>query len=246
MPDEEKEYSYTIGSYLNNPIGVGAATLPQRKAILETLQAKYYNLKKTSKFSTKVFKVGKSVLFLIKVPSETVDKLYYTVALEFLDADDNTSLLNKNINIFSNSPSFAYTYAYVFNDRKLLISYLSSRLPKQSLTDEPEIRNPDEIINYEKSIVYAILYFRENRFFERENFSSVIKVSNKVSIKNEIPDFDDLMADYNKKKKAQAALKAAEKKAASEIKAKAKALEKQKKVLTKPIKKPVTKTVRKK
>lgn len=229
MTDEEAEYSYTIGSYLNNPIGTGASTMPQRKVVLETLQNRYYNLKQNAKFSAKVFKVGKSVLFLIKVPSETVEKLFFTVGIEFLDANDNTTLLNKNINIFSNSPSFAYTYAYVFNERGLLIKYLSSKLPKQSLTDEPKIRNPDETINYEKSIVFAVLYFKENRLFDRENFSSVMKVSNKVSIKNELPDFEDLMTDYNKKKKAQSDLKAAEKKANAEVKAKAKALEKKKK-----------------
>jgi hypothetical protein len=130
-----------------------------------------------------------------------------------------TSMLTKNIKVFSNNFAFVYTYAYVMNQRGLLIDYLRSLLPKEVLSEPPKRRNPDETVNYEKSIVYAIYYIQEHRLFLRENYGPILHVSNKVSIKKEIHEFEDIERDYAIKKSLQSKKKEQEKKAAKAARA---------------------------
>ena len=215
MAEEAKKYEYTLQSYLKNPVGAGAASTPQRQVILDALFQKYRGLLKEHRhFSANAYKVSDSILIHVKVPSESVEGVNYDVCIEFMNVGStDSSLLTKKIRIFSNNFAFVFTYAYVFNQRNLLVDYLKGLLSKEALSQPPKQRNPDETINYEKSIVYAIYYIQEQRLFLRENFSKILTVSNKIAVKNNIHEFEDVQRDYANKKKLQSAKKEAEKKA---------------------------------
>ena len=213
MAEEAKKYEYTLQSYLKNPVGAGAASTPQRQVILDALFQKYRGLLKEHRhFSAAAYKVSDSVLIHVKVPSESVEGVNYDVCIEFMNVGStDSSLLTKKIRIFSNNFAFVFTYAYVFNQRNLLVDYLKGLLSKEALSQPPKQRNPDETINYEKSIVYAIYYIQEQRLFLRENFGKILTVSNKIAVKNNIHEFEDVQRDYANKKKLQSAKKEAEK-----------------------------------
>lgn len=225
----ETSYQYTLQSYLKNPVGAGAASTPQRKAILDTLFAKYRALLKTNHhFKASAYRVSDSVVLHIRVPSESVEGVHYDVCVEFMDVGSTeTSMLTKNIKVFSNNFAFVYTYAYVMNQRGLLIEYLRPLLPKEVLSEPPKQRNPDETVNYEKSIVYAIYYIQEHRLFLRENYGPILHVSNKVSVKKELREFEDVERDYANKKSLQSKKKEQEKKAAKAVRVEAQAKKKQ-------------------
>ena len=218
---EDQEYSYTLQSYLHNPAGAGAASTTMRKAVLDGLYAKYDALRKSHKFLSRAYRVGSSIVLVVTVPSESVEGASYDVAIEFEDAEKTNNLIDRKIRIFSNAPSFAFTYAYVMNERELLVPYLRSNLPKKVLSEPPKVRNPDETVNYEKTIVFAMFYIRDNRLFVKDTFSAVLKTSNKISFKKEIRTFDEAMAEYEKRKKVQQQRKAAEREASKAAKAKA-------------------------
>ena len=212
------DYEYTIGSYLSNPVGAGASTLPMRAKLLEALGLAYQTLKSKKEFKTRAFKVVKSYVLVVTVPSETIDNVFYDVAIEFKDAEGMSNLADRVIAVYSNSPAFVYTYAYVFNQRKMLIDYLKDHLGSDPLNKPPEKRNPDETINYEKSIVYAIMHIKNNGYLSKDNFASSLKISSESAIKSEIRTFDQAQENYTREKANQKYLKENEKAAKKEEK----------------------------
>ena len=75
----------------------------------------------------------------------------------------------RNAKFFSNSPSFIFTYAYVFNQKSILVDKFKQKLPNQCLTQPPVIRNPIESLGYEKSIYIAGKYLMDS-FALSENY----------------------------------------------------------------------------
>lgn len=218
---ENTTYEYTIQSYMKNPIGAGAASGSRRQAVVAALFETYRALLKQhgGRFDFDVFRVSDSILIRVKIPSEKVEGVAYDVCVEFLDvSDEDRSTLQKKIRIFSNNFAFVYTYAFVFNSRGLLVDYLRPLIPAASLKDPPKTRNPDETVNYEKSIVYAILFIQESRLFLRENFGPRIQRASKLSVRKEFKTFDEVSEEYRYKSHVQSEKKAREKK---EVKARA-------------------------
>ena len=201
------EYDYTIKTYLTNPVGVGASTLPMRAKILDALKTDYYNIRQKKEFRSRAFKVLDSIIISVEVPSSSVDNVYYDVAIEFKDGANTNNLSNCLIAVYSNSPSFVYTYAYVFNQRDLLIDALKVNLGNEPLNTPPNTRNPDTTINYEKSIVFAIFYIQDNDYLNKNNILSSIKIISKSTIKNEIRSFEQAQANYHREKANQKLLK---------------------------------------
>ena len=70
--------------------------------------------------------------------------------------------------LYSNSPSFIYTYCYVYNQKGLLIDKLKSKLPQMALTKFPEVRNPIGSLGYEKSTYIAARYLIDGKCLSDE------------------------------------------------------------------------------
>lgn len=152
-----------IKQMLENPAGKGSSHLAARYAIIENLNNRYIKIRDKIKKGDAGID-GEVAYISLKIPSEdkNMDKLYYDVVIKFNNIHE---IVSKNeLQFFSNSPAFTFNYAYVFNQKNLIIPELKSLYSKQSLKDAPTIKNPEEIIGFEKSIYYAILFLKDNGF----------------------------------------------------------------------------------
>ena len=166
----------TMGQFLSNPTGKYSSNVARRDRIKADLVARFRKLYRERRrgFSVAFFRFPKekTITAHIKVPSEELNKstLNYDVVLEFtyppsakdLPTSVNfTSLKYMPMKVYSNSPNFTFTYAYVFNQADLLVEWMKPRLSRQSLEEEPTKRNPDLSFGFEKSIYFAVLYLQE-------------------------------------------------------------------------------------
>jgi len=95
----------------------------------------------------------------VRVPSEDFrsNKLFYDVLFR-IDNDPTQRYSTRNTRMFSNSPSFIFTYAYVYYHDDLIIDEFAEKLPMTALTTPPTTRNPVEALGYEKSTYIAARY----------------------------------------------------------------------------------------
>ena len=114
-----------------------------------------------------------SYYFHIKVPSESQttngkDHYYYDVVIRFYS--DNENVLNGgtltlyNVQFYSNSPSFMYTYAYIYKQNSMLIETLYDKLDPEYIDVPPTKTNPTMKRWYDKSIYLACEYLIRNEF----------------------------------------------------------------------------------
>jgi len=156
----------TLDEYLDNPMGKGA-TATNRNLIKSDLDARYDKLISRYKtFDYKYFYDGKSFYAHIQIPSESERTNKYDVVIQFEPTDkaviSDGNLKRYTLKVFSNCPSFTYTYAYVYNDYGLLIEFLKDKYKSIVLKDNPVVKNPGEIINFEKSIYFACKFIKSN------------------------------------------------------------------------------------
>lgn len=157
--------------YLANPVGKGSANVARRSFIRRDLETRYLLMTKQSGklFSIQnayVDKAGNYILHL-RVPSEYYYKegLMYDVVLQYLTNSRrkvDETLASYDIRMYSNSPAFMFTYAYVYNQDDNLVPFLKNKLSSKALTQAPVVRNPNQSYGYEKSVYFAILYVRDN------------------------------------------------------------------------------------
>lgn len=158
-----------IVSYLNNPAGNGSAIIPNRELVRGDLQKRFDALytNKQGSFDGGIYKDEENYFIHVVVPSESVEKqTSYDVVIKFLAPKSSpllssTTIKEYNIQVFSNSPSFTYTYAYVFDKEGLLVEELRNKYRDETF-DVPKTRNPYNMISYEKSIFMAIMYILAN------------------------------------------------------------------------------------
>lgn len=195
--------------------------------MVQAYRERYNSLSKRAKFAHTVYTAnpGGRIIVHVKVPSEEFSKdlhnkakapFYYDVLLELEPGPSITDYGKCDVKVFSNCPSFVFSYAYVFahwvpdgrpadrNDQ-MMVDSMKGRIPKNSLLinglaqkigpapthDKPVIRNPMGIPMFDKSIYYAIFYLQEN-----VPLSEVINTHNNVTmqqIRVVVMDFDKLM-----------------------------------------------------
>lgn len=197
------------------------------KGIIEGYRERYDALIKRpeAKFQVQTYKVSPNhqIMVHVKVPSETVNKLHYDVLLALSPEKGAMDLLDCDVKIFSNCPSFVYSVAYIFAhwdpDAKpgtttkgtgMMIDTLKGKLPrdrmlipgtekklgKQPVHDPPVVRNPLGLPLFDKSIYYAIFYLQDNVPYDQ-----IIHTRNNVSMARvvaSVEDFERLMS-YRRK-----------------------------------------------
>jgi len=155
----------TIKNFLQNPTGAYSAGFARRDLIIQGMKWRYQELiKKNGHPKMIVWEENDHIYFYFKIPSEKFGKkCLYDVVIKFVCSNPtlmktSTTLNGYGINVFSNSPNFMYTYAYVYNQDGILIPESITKLPEKCLTDKPEIKNPNESYGFEKSVYFALLY----------------------------------------------------------------------------------------
>jgi hypothetical protein len=157
----------TLKEFLDNPMGKGSMAIPNRQMIKDDLSKRYDKLKKKKKFEINVYKAQDEYYFHILVPSESERDNTYDVVLYFTYDENNEykydNFLNRYfIKFFSNCPSFTYTFAYVFNQYGFLVEGLRGKYKDEVIDQGPIVRNPGEIVSFEKSIYFACLAIQES------------------------------------------------------------------------------------
>jgi len=215
-----------IKAFLNDnlPISKGSVQIPIR-GLIDEYHRRYNLAKNRSKFTFKhtVYNIKDSnaTIIHVLVPSETVPGFTYDVLFQISYEPTTTKLEDCEVKIFSNAPSFVYTYAYVFyhlsmgdgqkpgmivdsmgkkipKDR-LLISDTEKKLPNEVRKQRPVIRNTLGLPLWDKSLYYALFYLTEEVSFLSIRTKQVpIKES---ELMNQVRDFDKLMADRKREEK---------------------------------------------
>ena len=168
----------TLKEFLDNPVGKGDASI-NASLITDALSKKYENsytdnaIGKKKQIEMKVLHQPiKDIYWIIlTIPSETGRGNSYDVVYKFTNPKSGNrlslSISGFDIQIFANSPSFAYTYAYVYNENNLLISDLSGKLGNVFMKKSPDTRNRNRVILFDKYIYFGAKYILESKVLNR-------------------------------------------------------------------------------
>lgn len=157
---------FNLINYSSNPSGKGSAIIANQKDLKEKYQNTLTNLENDIKI--KWYKLKNSTLIChILLPSTSIENIKYDILFSF-KVDNLDSLNAKTLNyipmqVFSNCPSFTYTYAYTFNKNNLLIPWLKNKIPTKVLSKNSQVRNKYNIISYEKSLYLSTLFLLDGR-----------------------------------------------------------------------------------
>lgn len=189
----------TMKNLLQNPSGTQSAYFARRDLIIANLEDRYYNLVKTKNINVDIYKDKGDYFFHLKVPSEKfTEDLEYDVVLQFIPIGGSTGELtisNYAIKMFSNSPNFMFTYAYVFNNDGVLVDFTKKKLSEQCLKDEPKVKNPLHSYGFEKSVYFSLLYLKEKRLTYKNSLAIAKKLDIKGILKK-IDSSEDKLKEY--------------------------------------------------
>ena len=141
----------TIGTLIQN-ISKGQSGIPT-KMIFAQLDQVYLQLKPGIQLLKVEEDKGGSLVYMY-IPSQKDPKKYYDVVFWF-DTDSRLTN-NTKFKVYSNSPNFAFSYAYLFNQQQSLL--FPEKYPKIMTTQAPKVRNPFQVTGFDKH-VYAAMHF---------------------------------------------------------------------------------------
>lgn len=212
---------FTLRSYLGNPYGKGNSTVPNFSSIREIYLNKLYQIESSIVVKWYQYK-EKSYICHLLIPSESVKGVHYDVVFEFEFPSNDTmhhNMLDLPLKVFSNAPSFSYTYAHVFLKEKLLCEWLKNKYGKIIRQNTAMIRNSSNVIGLEKSLFISALFLSMKG---RSEFSYVNSIAEKISstniVETKVLSQDSVENKYRDIKKQLRIQKEMEKKHAKEIK----------------------------
>lgn len=160
----------TLQNFIQNPTGPSTTYFARRDIVKKNLEQRFSNLMRINgRIDFRVYKIQDTYLLHFKIPSEEFgNDIKYDACIQFTpeseDAKTENRLFNYNIRLFSNSPAFTFTYAYVVYNSDMMVDILAHKFNEKALTDEPKIRNPLEILGFEKSCYFSALYIKNLDF----------------------------------------------------------------------------------
>jgi hypothetical protein len=149
------------------------------------------------------------------IPTETERDNTYDVVFHFFDADNkhkrDMSIARYDFQVFANTPSFAYTYAYVYRKVGLLIPQLADKLGRRPISDSPDIRNRNQNVMYDKYIYFGARYILESKKMNRVTLEMIAKKYDEKYLISHIRSLERIEDEYRKateklKKKKKAVL----------------------------------------
>ena len=197
-----------LKEFLSNPVGKGDATYNRRLLIAE-YDSRYDKLIKAKGNEIKAtlyHKVGTDEYYIhMVIPTETKRDNSYDVVLQFIPSKDDNgsgrSLLNTHdVKFFCNAPSFAYSYAKVFDSNDMIVTSLKNKFPDEIFKNEPEVRNRFGIINYDKYLYFGSKYVLESRLLNRETLALRSLTYSDLVLNRRVRSLDKIMIEYKKAK----------------------------------------------
>jgi hypothetical protein len=175
-----------------------------RYQIIDNLNKRFINLSAAKPFRHAVYRDGSRIVFHIQVPTETEEtEFFWDVVIEVHSDNDNAKeILSSPVQVFSNNPSFVFTYAHVANNEKLLVTWLKTKLPSTVYSTAPDTRNPVQQMGFEKIIYFAAQWILSRRLYDQQvEPHEDLKVR---AIAANIDSFADISTKYARLKKASA------------------------------------------
>lgn len=194
-----------LRDFIEHPIGKGDASIPNKALIMSALNAKYDKITttdKASKISLTIFRnpASDTYWFWFVLPTETERDNTYDVVYRFTDTNKahrkELSIANYDIQVFANTPSFAYTYAYVYNQNDMLIQDLSSKLARDFYTKSPDTRNRNQNIFFDKYVYFAARYILDTKKMNRMALEAIAKPYDKKYLQSQIRSLSQIMEEY--------------------------------------------------
>ena len=151
----------TILEYLTNPYGKGAAfgnVATQKQSYDEQFE------KLQSKITHRIYLYRNRAIYHVVIPSQKEDsRNSYDVIIEIPFPEDTgsvVSLENRDITVFSNCPSFIFTYAHVFYSKGMLCKWLVDKYRMEVRRKLPIHTNQYNVIGFERSLYLAMKYLK--------------------------------------------------------------------------------------
>lgn len=173
----------TIADYLQNPYGKGSA-ISNVTTQKENLVREYNELQ--TRFVTRIYLYRGEAIFHVVVPSRNRGDQTYDVVLQIHMEDTKDVSINLETTpmlVFSNCPSFIYTYANAFREKGLNIKWLDSKYRREVQRRAATTKNEYGIIGLERSLYLACLHLNRTR---RSEVGSVLSTSIKPTSFNAI------------------------------------------------------------
>lgn len=191
-----------LDEYLSNPMGKGASMF-MITTMKNVLDKQYSELQSKIRMKWYLLK-DNNLIAHIKIPSHSLSDMTYDVIFEFdltSIADGSNSIKHALVNVFSNCPSFAYTFAYVFNEKNLLCHWARNKYDEKVLSQKPQVRNAYELISYERSLYLGARYLLGNgRDNVRISSTLAVKIDGYGVILSGVRSLANIMETYNKEK----------------------------------------------
>lgn len=211
MPKKQK---VNFKDFIATPYGKGVTAINNR-SLRQELESRYRGLDNYGKSLKvdKVYKHNDSYYIHILVPSESERQNFYDVVVKFIPNAVTKStkprfIFNYDMELFSNCPSFTYTFAHVYKKFGILCDELIDKYDDEVFKNKPEIKNPYFIINYDKSIYFALYFLDRNmsyltvanlEYLSRTNSLKTL-IKNVRSTKEIKKDYDDAVFELKKQK----------------------------------------------
>jgi len=163
MAIQHNQEHISIAKMIQNPTGKNTAFFASRvrvKAQLDSIFIKNLRRYRREFYAVPyVDDITHNIYFYVSVPSETfsINRVRWDCLIEII-YNKSLSLENRDAKYYTNSPSFIFTYAYVFNQQDLLPQIIKKKMPSQCLTQPPTIKNPVETRGFDKILYQALKY----------------------------------------------------------------------------------------
>lgn len=194
----------TIQEYIDNPMGKGDASVINRKIIKESMISNFhrYEEKKGKQVKSHPFvTVNGEYYFLLVLPTETERDNSYDVVFHFFDREkkflSSKSIKDYDVKMFSNDPSFGYTFAYVYNKNGMMVESLIPKLGKKFVTSPPKTRNKFEVVNYNKYIFYGAMILLERKYLTRLYLTSHATTYSSKLLVSKVRTLETIMNQYH-------------------------------------------------
>lgn len=173
----------TISEYLKNPYGKGSAFSSSTKQ-KDDLDAQFKGL--SEKILSKIYMYRDFIIYHVVIPSTSKTTVNYDVIIEvgMKDIQEGAATLeDAPFKVFSNCPSFIFTYANVFRANNMLCEWLLPKYNPEVRTKAPTVRNQYGIIGLERSVYLALKHLHSSG---KTKFGIYQSTSKKVSGRTEI------------------------------------------------------------
>lgn len=190
----------TFDQYIQNPMGVKNAVFSNREMYRNMYTERLNKLlvREGGKIEYYLYKGKKKYYAYLKIPSETVEKFYYDVVIEFSEPEGKSprSLRDYNVRFYSNDPSFVFTFAHAFIKNELFINEYKDKMSREAVTQNADEKNPTNQVGYVKSLFFAYLIMGQkglfNKLFYTGSYSErtvkgmIMNASEKIALRQEL------------------------------------------------------------